>query len=106
MRISGTTEAHRARFRARGIWLLVISVVVPALILAVLWLNWSTQGDSAASDGDNDGTSDVAVIIVALIGAVPSTITAVTGLVLVLRNRPAPPPAEPPEDSDSDHQPT
>jgi hypothetical protein len=84
----------------------VISMTTAALIAVGLWLSWSTQGDAAAGNGDNRGTSDVTIIVVALIGAVPSTITAVTGLVLVLRNRPVPPAAEPPDDSDPDHRPT
>jgi hypothetical protein len=56
----------------------------------------------APAPGTGDGGAGAAtLVLVALIGAVPSTVTAVTGLVLVLRTtRPGPRPADSPGDPD------
>jgi hypothetical protein len=77
-----------------GLALIVIGVIVALAIVG--WV--SADGDVGVAPGEQP--RDSTLILVALIGAIPGSITAVTGLVLALRagkSEPKPTPTAPPD---------
>jgi hypothetical protein len=74
-----TRRRRAGRLIGVGLALVVIGVVVALAVLGSV----SADGDVGAVPGEEP--RDSTLILVALIGAIPGTITAVTGLVLALR---------------------
>jgi hypothetical protein len=90
------TRRHRAGgLIGVGLALIVIGVIVALAIVG----SGSADGDPSAVP--NEQPRDSTLILVALIGAIPGTITAATGLVLALHagKREAKPTPTPPPDS-------
>ena len=75
------TRRHRAgRVIGVGLALIIVGVIVALVVAGSV----SADGETGAAPGAEE-PGDSTLILVALIGAIPGTITAVTGLVLALR---------------------
>lgn len=93
MPIRGKTPELRAKRRLRGLVLLGVSVL---LFFSTFILVVPAEQSSTPQAPPPAAESPLTQIIVALIGAIPATITAVAGLILVLRNQPSQQPPTPP----------
>ncbi|MGE5290849.1 MAG: hypothetical protein ACM3ML_27380 [Micromonosporaceae bacterium] len=99
--IRHTAERAAGRRRRRGFLVLAVGGLVLLIGAFIAWAVVYAQGPvSTVTPGSQPSGFDWSGVIAALIGAVPGTITAVTGLIMVMRSRtelaaPAPPQSQP-----------
>ena len=94
--IRPTAEHAARRHRRRGLLLLTVGALILLAGVLIALVVVDVRGQNPGVGGPPSGGFDWSGIIAALIGAVPGTITAVTGLIIVMRSRtelPAPTPS-------------
>ncbi len=89
--IRPTAEHAARRHRRRGLLLLTVGALILLAGVLIALVVVDVRGQNPGVGGPPSGGFDWSGIIAALIGAVPGTITAVTGLIIVMRSRTQPP---------------
>jgi len=85
--IPRTAEQTAKRHRRRGFVLLTLGALILLTGVIVALLVYTALANTSNSAVGPSSGFDWSGIIAALIGAVPGTITAVTGLIIVMRSR-------------------
>jgi uncharacterized integral membrane protein len=85
--IPRTAEQAAKRRRQRGFLLLTLGALILLAGVIVALLVYTVHASTSNSAAGPSSGFDWSAIIAALIGAVPGTVTAVTGLIIVMRSR-------------------